>query len=58
MCNSCVNAINNRTIDEDMIRKRVETIVEKFSTHKNRNEEIRKQREDEINERFSNYLPK
>ena len=58
MCNSCVNAINNRTVDEDMIVKRVEAIVEKFSTHKNRSEKIRKQREDEINEWFSDYLPK
>lgn len=58
MCNSCVNAINNRTTDEDMIIRRVETIVEKFSTHKNRNEATREQREREIRERFSDYLPK
>ena len=58
MCNSCVNAINNRTTDEDMITRRVEAIVEKFSTHKNRNEETKKQREVEIKERFWDYLPK
>lgn len=58
MCNSCVNAINNRTTDEDMIIRRVEAIVEKFSTHKNRNEATREQREEEIRERFSDYLPK
>lgn len=58
MCNSCVNAINNRTTDEDMIIRRVEAIVEKFSTHKNRNEATREQREEEIREWFSDYLPK
>lgn len=58
MCNSCVNAINNRTTDEDMIIRRVEAIVEKFSTHKNRNEATREQREREIREWFWDYLPK
>lgn len=56
MCNSCVNAINNRATDEDMIRTRIEKIVDAFQNHKNKNEKTRQQWELEIKEWFWDYI--
>lgn len=55
-CNTCANAIKNRTNDESLIIDRIENIVNKFKTHKCKTDKIKDERNNEIKTYFKDYL--
>lgn len=55
-CNTCANAIKNRTNDESLIIDRIENIVNKFKTHKCKTDKIKDERSNEIKTYFKDYL--
>lgn len=54
--NSCAHLAEKPDTDEESIISRVESIVNAFKTHKNKNEKIRNEWKREIEEYFKDYI--